>query len=472
MQRAGLATARLALAIAPHAHTVWIAAGPGNNGGDGLDAALHLHQAGKRVCVVLLADTARLPVDAADALRRATAAGVRIEHDLPAVLEADLVIDALLGLGASRAPRGVIAQAMALINQAGLPVLAIDLPSGLDADTGTLHGDAAVHATHTLTLLCAKPGLFTAQGRDHAGTVWLDPLDVDNAGAVPRAWLGAIDALAAVRPARRHAQHKGSFGDVVVVGGASGMSGAALLAARAAAAAGAGRVFLSLLDPAAPGVDGLHPELMLRPRLWQTDLSLLARATVVCGCGGGSAVREALPSLLGLAPRLVLDADALNTIAADSGLQAQLAARAARGLATLLTPHPLEAARLLAVPSTEVQADRLAQAQTLAQRLRCVVLLKGSGSVIAAPGEVPVINPSGNARLASAGTGDVLAGWIGGLWAQAQARPAVPTAFVVAQAGAWQHGRAAQTGNLSGVLRASALIEALAAIDDAALCSA
>lgn len=457
MGRAGHAVARLALAVAPHASAIWIAAGPGNNGGDGLEAAVHLRAAGKAVQVSLLGDPNQLPADAAEALRRARAAGVRIDAGTaPPADEIDLAIDALLGIGASRAPAGDLLRTIAELNALPCPVIAIDMPSGLNVDTGQPLGALAVHATHTLTVLTAKPGLFTAAGRDHAGTVWLDALDVPIAHGPPDAWLAGAE-IGAV-PRRAHAQHKGSFGDVAIVGGASGMGGAALLAARAAHAAGAGRVYADMLDDDAPALDASRPELMFRRDWWRrSSEAVLGASTVVCGCGGGDAVRRVLPRVLGAAGRLVLDADALNAIAVDSALQAMLAARASRGRSTVLTPHPLEAARLLGCDAAQVQADRLAAARMLGERFACVVVLKGSGSIIAAAGEVPCINSTGNAALATAGTGDVLAGWLGGLWAQQQSA-ATSVAMQAACAAVFLHGAAADACPAQ-VLRAADLIE-------------
>ncbi|MBX3635062.1 MAG: NAD(P)H-hydrate dehydratase [Rubrivivax sp.] len=433
MERAGLAVARLALALAPHARRIVVWAGPGNNGGDGLVAARHLHAAGQRVEVMLVGEADRRPADAANALAQARAAGVRLHEGPPDVaMQADLVIDALLGLGVTRAPQGAIADAIDRIGAQAAPVLAVDLPSGLHADTGSVLGSRAVRASATLSLLTLKPGLFTAEGRDHAGAVWLDALGVAAGGAT------ALLSGPPSPPARPHASHKGRFGDLFVVGGAPGMAGAAWLAARAALAAGAGRVYASLLDPAAP-FDFGRPELMMRPALWQAAPATLAGATVVCGCGGGDAVRETLPPLLAHAGRLVLDADALNAIAADAALLPLLRARAARGRPTLLTPHPLEAARLLGCSAAEVQRDRPASARQLAADTRCAVLLKGSGSVIAAADGRWWINPTGNAALASPGSGDVLAGWAGGLWAQQPASAPED----IATAAAWVHGAAA-----------------------------
>jgi hydroxyethylthiazole kinase-like uncharacterized protein yjeF len=463
MQRAGLAVARLALAIAPHARRVWIVAGPGNNGGDGFEAATQLRAAGRDVHVTAVGDPNRLPADAAASLARATAAGVAVGTAPPAIAP-ELTVDALLGLGASRAPSDAMQDLIAAINSCRGPRLAIDLPTGLDADTGRCLGARTVAATHTLSLLTLKPGQFTGAGREHGGELWFDDLDVEAARAAepPDAWCSGRAAATAVRAARGHAGHKGRFGDVIAVGGAPGMVGALVLAARAALRAGAGRVFASALDPSAPAWDPIAPELMWRPAGWHPDA--VAAATVVAGCGGGDAIRDHLPVLMSRGARLVLDADALNAIAADPALQSQLGARSRRGGPSVLTPHPLEAARLLGLDdAAAVQADRLRAAKALAERFGCTVVLKGSGSVIATPQRAPAINPTGNARLASAGTGDVLAGWLGGLWSAAQARGAACDPFDVAQAAAWLHGAAAHGEDTTAPLTASALLDQLAA---------
>ncbi len=408
MQRAGLAAARLALALAPHSSRIWVAAGPGNNGGDGLEAATHLQRWGKRVVVSWLGTAAGASADTAASWQDAVDAGVEFSDSPPP--DVDLCLDALLGIGATRAPEGRMAQWVARMNASGAPILAIDVPTGLDANTGHCAGVHVV-ARATLCLLTLKPGLFTAMGRDAAGQVWLVDLQVD----VPKvAGATHADPIAnlAPRPAvrlRAHASHKGSYGDVAVVGGAPGMSGAAVLAARSALAFGAGRVYVAVLDPAMVAAAALQPELMLR----QVEQLPLATLAVACGCGGGDAIRAHLPSILARGCTLVLDADALNAIASDTQLQAQLRARSGRGWRTVLTPHPLEAARLLATSSQQVQQDRLASARELTLAFGCTVVLKGSGTIIAAPARASVINPTGNGRLATAGTGDVLAGAIG-----------------------------------------------------------
>ena len=455
MARAGLCVARLARATAPHAALMQVWAGPGNNGGDGLVAARELHCAGQGVQVILLADVARLPADAAAALKAAESAGVPIASAAPTSQAPGLVIDALLGLGASRAPAGALAQAIAQINTCGAPVLAVDVPSGLHPDTGAVLGQAGVLAQTSLSLLTLKPGCFTHQGRDHAGTVWFDTLGTAADGCT--AWLGGPPS----HRSRDHAGHKGRYGDLAVVGGANGMVGAAWLAAGAALAAGAGRVYCSLLADATTAPPPGRPELMTRAQWWLLPPPVLAATTVVCGCGGGGDVRQALPPLLSHAARLVLDADALNALAADSALQSLLRQRGGRGLPTLLTPHPLEAARLLNCSSADVQRDRIAAAQSLSRQFGVTVLLKGSGTVVASPTDLPSINSTGNAALATAGTGDVLAGWAAGLWAQ-QPEAAVSA---IANAAAWQHGHAADEFAArcpDRPLRAAELIEALA----------
>ena len=433
MQRAGLAVARLALALAPHARHIWIACGPGNNGGDGFEAALHLHQWGKKVSLTwtgLPTEKTALPPDAQAARQRALDAGVPMPNEPPQ--DFDLCSDALLGIGATLEPNRpgstLMQQWLALMQSSPALRLAVDLPSGLNADTGAMSGHSAsqsspAHASNsnvfTLSLLTLKPGLFTASGRDQAGQVWFDDLGACPApgqtAAEPGAWLLGADCIRSpARAQAAHASHKGSFGDVAIVGGesarASHMNGAALLAASAALHAGAGRVFVSLLgDAPALTVDTQQPELMFRA----FDTLDLKQHVIACGCGGGEAVKTVMPTLLATAPRLVLDADALNAIAASPPLQADLAARHRRDWSTVLTPHPLEAARLLGSTAAAVQADRFTAVRQLAEKFRCVVVLKGSGSLIAAPDQTIRVNASGNALLATAGTGDVLAGMIG-----------------------------------------------------------
>lgn len=489
MARAGLSIARLTLALAPHARRVWIAAGPGNNGGDGFAAAAHLQAWGRDVTVTFEPGKHTMPPDADAARARAQAAGVRFSPQAEPPPGTTWAIDALFGLGLRRPVEGWAAAAIRSLNALTPQLLAVDLPSGLATESGQPLGEAVVRARWTLALLSLKPGLVTGAGRDLAGELWFDDLAVDRGGQPPMASLLTAAAAAALRPpARAHASHKGSYGDVWVVGGAAGMVGASLLAARAAVAAGAGRVFWLPLDAQAPALDPGQPEVMRRgAEALRAAASALPRATVVAGCGGGDAVRDLLPLLISRAGRLLLDADALNAIANEPALAARLAARSARGAPTVLTPHPLEAGRLLGLSAAQVQADRLGAAQALAAQTGAHVVLKGSGTLIAAPhGAVPLINASGNAALASGGTGDVLAGWIGGLWSQARAGSGHATTLagmprasnndaeastaeegLATRACAWgvaTHGAAADrwlAQGHTGVLPASALIEVL-----------
>jgi hydroxyethylthiazole kinase-like uncharacterized protein yjeF len=480
MSRAGISVARLALALKPHARVIWVACGPGNNGGDGLVAATHLHQwaqarggSAKVVVTHWTGDTAngsRLPADARLALEAARQAGVAFAEQAPESF--DLAIDALLGIGATRPAQGRLGEWLSILRSTSNTVLCVDLPSGLDADTGALATSADTPLPppgaprHTLSLLTLKPGLFTAQGRDAAGRVWLDDLGVAPAAKTSvAAWLAGQADPVLEKAVRAHASHKGSFGDVLVLGGqgicvdGAGMTGAALLAARAALHAGAGRVFVGLLHSQGAGEltwDPVSPELMFRRPERLLERSILRQGSVVCGCGGGGSVAAVLPQVLSVATRLVLDADALNAIAADTSLQTLLRHRQGRGGTTVLTPHPLEAARLLGSDTATVMANRLKAARTLADRFGAVCVLKGSGTVLAAPDEVPWINPTGNAALATAGTGDVLAGMVG----SALARPGSADGSRVLRqvaAAVFQHGWLADRWSGDSSLSASAL---------------
>jgi hydroxyethylthiazole kinase-like uncharacterized protein yjeF len=403
MERAGLALARMTLAAAPHAKIIWIACGPGNNGGDGFEAAIHLKRWGKHPIISALELNESLgsstPADAAQSKKAAKDARVIFTSHPPEHFDA--CIDALFGVGLTRNPDAAYRPWIDRINACTVPVIAADIPSGLMADTGQ-RNEATVRADFTLSLLTLKPGLFTCEGRDACGEVWLDTL-----GVAPTLPADAELIGSCALPDRAHNSNKGSFGDVAVIGGDHGMVGAAILAAQAALHAGAGRVYLSILDPqSAQGPIAQQPELMLRS---VQDIALESTA-IVAGCGGGQKIHPHLRDILLRASRLVLDADGLNAVAADRQLQALLAAR--KQNTTVITPHPLEAARLLSTTAATIQSDRLGAAQALAAQFQCAVVLKGSGTIVASPLHTPCINTTGNARLATAGTGDVLAGFI------------------------------------------------------------
>lgn len=446
MQRAGKATAQLALAIAPHAKNIWIACGSGNNGGDGLEAALHLLQHGKHVSVTYLGQPENAPHDAKLSWQRAIHAGVNFqENPIPGF---DLAIDALLGLGCNKAPSGTMADWLEIMRSADAPTLSIDLPTGLQPDTGEWLGGNTTppenHPRHTLSLLTLKVGLFTADGRDAAGQVWFDDLlqsDFSQLIVPQEPFAHLLSECTHKGTQRVHNSHKGHYGNLMVIGGAPGMSGAAILAGMAGLHAGAGRVYLTLLDKSVQASAAIeHPALMTR----NIDQLKLQSGCVVCGCGGSEAIKEWVPLVLSQSQSLVLDADALNAIATDRVLMKLLNHRAQRQNSTVITPHPLEAAKLLGCSVQQVQNNRVEAAVTLAQLTQAVVVLKGSGTVICDPYSKPAINCNGNALLATPGTGDVLAGLIGAKIAQGQ------TCFAAACDGVRLHGAAADAWARTG----------------------
>lgn len=442
MQRAGAAAATTALALLHGLPgPVLVLAGPGNNGGDALEVAANLSGAGVDVAVLHLAGSGASP-ETARALQRACASNARFIEQLSELPGWTLAIDGLFGIGLTRSLDGVARELVLALNRAGGAVLALDVPSGLDADTGAVVGDdgVAVEASHTITFIGDKPGLYTNAGRDHAGVVSVAALDIDPA-LLPDATArlnGSALFGHSLKP-RRHASHKGSYGDVAVVGGACGMTGAPVLAARAALYAGAGRVFAAVLGPS-PGFDSVQPEIMFRDA---ASFDGAGRTLVVGpGLGDGALALELLGAAIDGAGPLVLDADALNLLAAHEPLLARVSGRSQPAV---LTPHPLEAARLLGVSVAEIQRDRLSAARTLAARLGAVVVLKGSGTVIARADGALVINSTGNPGLATGGTGDVLAGLCGALLAQAM------PAWEGALAAVWLHGRAADALVAEGI---------------------
>jgi hydroxyethylthiazole kinase-like uncharacterized protein yjeF len=464
MRRAGQAVARLARALRPHAQGVLLLAGPGNNGGDAWEAAALLRQAGMDCELRWLGDPTSLPPDAAASRRRALEAGVANQawHDADPAPGTGLVIDGGFGRGLQRALEPRAADAVRCINAWGLPVLAIDVPTGLNADLGEAPaGGPVVEAAWTLSLMSLAPGLFTGLGRRVCGEIWHDDLACPAPTGSAMAWLFGHPP-GALAPARPVDGHKGRFGDLHVIGGAPGMVGAAWLSARAALWSGAGRVHAHLLDPEAATLDPARPELMARHHV-PAD-ARLSGATVVCGCGGGEQLQGVLVDVLPRAERLVLDADALNLVATSPIVAEAVRQRAASARSTLLTPHPLEAARLLATSVSEVQQDRLGAAAALSRRYACQVLLKGSGSVLAGP-DLPLrVNPTGQAALSTPGSGDVLAGWIGGWWAQAPAGATPATLADLVARAALLHGLAAQNRHPGGqALPADEQVRAMAA---------
>lgn len=412
MERAGAAAARLALEIAAERPgPILILAGPGNNGGDGFVAGRRLLEAGRKVVIAFAGDADHLPPDAAVAYAAWRAAGGQVVGEfLPGGWA--LVIDALFGAGLRRPLDGRYAEWVERLNACPAPRLALDIPSGLEADTGRILG-VAVRATHTLSFIALKPGLLTLDGPDCCGAVSVSTLGLPLEQHAAAGITLAPTLFAPWLTPRLRNSHKGYFGDVGVVGGAPGMVGAALLAARAALHLGAGRIFVGCLDDACPAVDVVCPELMLRSA---TETMTAASALAVGpGLGQSEAAQAVLQQALGFEGPLLLDADALNLIGASSRLQGRLTAR---GGPTLLTPHPAEAARLLQQTVAQVQADRIAAACELASRYHAHVVLKGCGSVVAQADGAWAINTTGHPGMASGGMGDVLTGLAVSLLAQ------------------------------------------------------
>ena len=383
MERAGRAAAELALRLLKNRRARVLAlAGPGNNGGDAIVMAHVLKQQGIDVVV---------------------GPGGKVPKG-----DYGLVVDGLFGIGLGRPISGPYADLIERINAFEGPVLALDIPSGLDGDTGRVLG-VAVRATHTISFIGGKPGLYTLNGPDHCGEVSVVDLGL-HLDKFSGALLAVDDFRDCLKPRLRNS-HKGSYGSLAVIGGTAGMTGAALLAARAGLQLGAGRVFVGLLQPLV--VDPLQPELMLRSA--DNALDHATVAVVGPGLGASDAALAIVRRIASADFPLLLDADALNLFAAHPVLAALIARRAAP---TLLTPHPAEAARLLASTTEAVQADRVGAALKLAQRFKAHVALKGCGTVIAHPDGRWRINANGNPGLASGGTGDVLSGFIGALLAQ------------------------------------------------------
>jgi len=415
MERAGLCAAELARVLLPeNAHSVLVLAGPGNNGGDALVAAQHLKSWWHQVTVVFTGSREQLPPDAGAALEAWLACGGELATEIPTNRHYGLIVDGLFGIGITR---DLDARHQALVQTANAfaaPKLALDVPSGLCADSGRIFG-AALRADHTITFLGLKPGLYTLDGPDYAGQVHLADLGVDAPNLCPPdGWL--LESPPTLPPARRRNSHKGSYGSVGVLGGNTSMVGAALLTARAALLSGAGRVYAGLLAEDAPAVDSAQPELMLRSTEALFKLEHLTTLVAGPGMGHNGTAETALSHALARPEPLLLDADALQILASRPSLRKTLAKRLAGS--TVLTPHPGEAAALLSCSAAEVQADRIRSALLLAEKFHGIAVLKGVGSVIAFPDGRWFINASGNPGLASAGMGDVLAGIIGSLAAQ------------------------------------------------------
>jgi NAD(P)H-hydrate epimerase len=441
MQRAGAAVFRLIRLRWPRARRITLVCGPGHNGGDGYVAARLARRAGFDPAVLY---TGAPPATGDVAAVRAYCeeAGVRPAPFTPALLSgSELIVDALLGTGLTREVHGEWRSAIEAINAAGAPVLAVDVPSGLDADSGRVMG-AAVRAAATVCFIGLKPGLFTGAGPNHAGEVYFEDLDVPAsvyADIAPFARRLTADNLAGLLAPRPRAAHKGDFGHVLVVGGDRGMPGAVRLAGEAALRAGAGVVTLATHTAHAPTVNGARPELIAIGVSGTVDLApLLARARVVAvgpGLQRGNWGGKLFAATLAARRPLVLDADALHWLAQEP----------VRHDDWILTPHPGEAAHLLGTTGEAVQAERFAAARAVADKFGGVCVLKGAGTIVcAAQGDRFDVCDAGNPGMASAGMGDVLTGVIAALRARGLA------ARDAARLGAWLHARAGDMAAAGG----------------------
>ncbi|ULQ45742.1 NAD(P)H-hydrate dehydratase [Flagellatimonas centrodinii] len=428
MRRAAAAAWRIACDRWPRCRRLVVVCGSGNNGGDGYALAALAAAAG---CTVQLVQFGAPPDSPAARAARAAWTPFGQPQPWPVAFDplADLVVDAVLGIGLQRPVTGAMAAMLAAMNAHAAPILALDVPSGLDADTGRPRG-AAVRAAVTVSFIAHKAGLWTGVAADYCGDRLLDtlgvPVDLAKAPG-PRAWLMPLRIGPEALPPRRPAAHKGEHGHVLVVGGAPGMAGAALLASRAALRSGAGWVSLATHPDHSTALVAAQPELMVHAVNGADELQpLLARARVVVlgpGLGQNAWSQALFDTVLASGRPLVLDADGLNLLARRPQVLG----------GAVLTPHPGEAMRLMdAAAVDEVEADRFQSAEVLRDRFGAVVVLKGAGSVIA--GRRLWVCPAGNPGMAVGGMGDVLSGIIGALMAQGLAPEAAAATGVLAHA--------------------------------------
>lgn len=470
MERAGAGVARAVERLAPDG-PVAVVCGKGNNGGDGLVAARLLREAGRTVLVLCTAAPGQLAGDAAENLARLPGEAPKQSSSstLGDLDGASAVVDALLGTGFRGSAHGAVAESIAAIAVAGAPVVSVDVPSGVDASTGVVSGDA-VHASVTVTFHAAKPGLWIHPGKGHAGEVRAIEIGIPR-GAPQRADIGLIDdAIARELPRRGARSTKFTSGHVLVAGGSRDLTGAPRMAAEASARAGAGYVtacvpaslrghllggLLEVMTRGLPDDDG-----SLTPAAAAVVLDALERGGALVlgpGLGREPGALAFARELAGAAPvAAVIDADALN---AHAGRLADLAARTAP---TVLTPHAGELGRLLERDSDEVERARLEHARTAAEQARAIVVLKGDDTLVAVPDGRVAVSRGGSPALATAGTGDVLSGVIAALLAQG-VEP-----FTAACAGVWLHARAGREaarrqGSAEGVI-ATDVIAALPAV--------
>ena len=442
MALAGRSAYQLLKQCWPEARNIAVICGVGNNAGDGYVLARAAHEAGLEVSVFQVGDRSRLPEDALNAAQVMQKVGCELHnYEGQSLFDFDLVVDALLGIGLNGEVKDHWHSAIEAINLSRVPVLAIDMPSGLHPDVGLPMG-IAVRATVTITYIGLKQGLFTARGPEYAGEVHFQDLNVPKAvydTLIPSSYLMQYhqDRQHHLKPRRRSA-HKGQFGHVLVVGGDNGMSGAAQMAATAAARCGAGRVSLASRARHAVLLGSQQPELMCHGVETAHELEpLLQQASVIAigpGLAQGDWGKQLLAQALAGPQPLILDADALNLLA-----QKPLA----RGN-WILTPHPGEAARLLNCSVADIESDRFHAIRELQKKYRGVIVLKGAGTLVIGENERIYVCGDGNPGMASGGMGDVLTGVIAGLKAQGM------DPLQAAQVGVCLHGAAGDAAAIEG----------------------
>lgn len=420
MERAGRAAFQLLRESWPAAQRILVLCGGGNNGGDGFVVARLAAEAGLKAQVLALVSLETLKGDASTMAKKAVAAGVPVRtlaEAGPNLANADVIVDALFGTGLTGVLRAGVAPLVESVNAAPVPVLALDIPSGLQADTGHAAG-VAIRADRTITFIGMKQGLVTGDGPVLCGALAFDDLGVPDEvyervvhGCTATGHEELIQSLGPRRPDA----HKGNNGHVLVVGGDHGFAGAVLMAARAAARCGAGLVSVATRPAHCAAMVACQPEVMARGIVVADELlPMLERATVVVigpGLGQDAWGQALLARVLQSPLPRVMDADALNLLA---GRQVTPSNNAPQ----VLTPHPGEAARLLGTTARAIQADRFAAVKELSVRYHATALLKGAGTLVATAGARMAVNTSGNPGMASGGMGDILSGVLGALMAQ------------------------------------------------------
>lgn len=439
MQAAAAGAFRRLVRFWPEPGRILVLCGAGNNGGDGYLLAANAVRHGLEVNCIAVASTEKLTGDARKAWEKSVADGVNVQESANLgtddvqgyIASAGLIVDAMLGTGVKGAPRDPFAGMIKACNEASAPIMAVDLPSGLNATTGAVAGEA-IRADATVTFIGLKSGLYTGQGAECAGDILFESLDTDDwaseSGQEPLARRVDWQSIRSVIPRRPRTSHKGRFGRVLVIAGDRGFGGAGLLAAEAAARTGAGLVTLATRPEHISPALARCPSIMVQGLIHGSELPPLIEAAdvIVCGPGIGKAAwgQQMLQQVVASGKPRVLDADALNLMASRAVQPADN---------HILTPHPGEAARLLACGVADIEEDRIGAAGRMSQIFGGVVLLKGAGTVVASRGTMPDVVSGSNPGMATGGMGDVLSGVLGSLYAQ------LKDARAAASAGATLH---------------------------------